>query len=284
MKPVQNVTNYMKKSKSPRKSKSNSPPSSPFKLQLDFSILKSANKTATNELSFNSSMEKTASSPLASSSQASVNKSTHFQPQNLKNFKKRASYNIIGIFDDVEAVDTYIRSNNEYPIITTNNNPNNCTLCNFNEDKHKMQAKYLKCSCSKDWCNLKYVMRRCSNENQCHLYQSGIHADPETTLVQDVENDEGVTIKASKKKKPKVRYGIALHVKSILTSWLEKDDLITPRRVLLKLINRRKKNLNLKKGDEKRNEKYCFSSFMLPTLLQVSYFYYLCNKKRRKNF
>jgi hypothetical protein len=260
---TQNSKKNGKKSKSPRKSKSVSPPSSPFKLQLDFSILKSANKT-NNE--FDLSLEK--SSPIESSSQAPVNKSTHFQPQNLKNFKKRASYNKIGIYDNVEAVDTYLRSTNEYPIITTNNNPNNCTLCNYNDDKHKMQAKYLKCSCSKDSCNLKYVMRRCFNETECHLYQSGIHADPETTIVQEVENDEGVTIRPTKKK-PKARYGIALHVKSILTSWLEKDDLITPRRLLLKLINRRKKNMSLKKGDENRNEKYCFSSFMLPTLLQV---------------
>ena len=61
---TQNSKKNGKKSKSPRKSKSVSPPSSPFKLQLDFSILKSANKT-NNE--FDLSLEK--SSPIESSSQ-----------------------------------------------------------------------------------------------------------------------------------------------------------------------------------------------------------------------
>ena len=274
MRQAQTSKKFKKKSKSP-KSKSPSPSSSPFKLQLDFSILKSANKTTTNvEINLNSSNEN--GSPLAASSQTSVNQSTHFIPKNLKNFTKRASYNKIGIFDNVEEVDTHLRSNNEYPIITTNNNPNNCTICSYNDDKHKMQAKYMKCSCAKDWCTLKYVMRRCFNETTCHLYKSGIHADPDMSLIQEVDEDEGVAIRAPKKK-PKVRYGIALHVKSILTNWLEKDDLITPRRLLLKLINRRKKNLKLNK--EERNEKYCFSSFMLPSLLQVLflffYFYYI---------
>ena len=65
--------------------------------------------------------------------------------------------------------------------------------------------------------------------------------------------------------KPKKRYGIALKVKEILTKWLAKDDLITPIRVLSRLINRRKANTQAKNP----NSKYVFSKSLLPSLKQV---------------
>ena len=73
--------------------------------------------------------------------------------------KRRAVYSAVNEFKNEAVLDEYIRENNSFPIFTTNNNPNNCTLCH-NDDKHKMQVKYLKCSCKNDWCSLKYVIKR----------------------------------------------------------------------------------------------------------------------------
>ena len=81
---------------------------------------------------------------------------------------------------------------------------NNCTLCE-NDDNHQMQAKYMKCSCKQQWCNLKYLVRKCRNGDECHLYSSGIHADPESN--KSLQDDEGRSVH-TKNSKPKRRYGI----------------------------------------------------------------------------
>jgi hypothetical protein len=48
---------------------------------------------------------------------------------------------------------------------------------------------------------------------------------------------------------------------------LEQDDIITPKRLLSKIINRRKREAN--KNKEERNPKYEFSKNILPSLKQV---------------
>lgn len=63
-----------------------------------------------------------------------------------------------------------------------------------------------------------------------------MHLDPALSLIQ--EDDVGVSIK---NKRPTKRYGIALTMISLMTGWLEEDDLITPRRLLSRIINKRKK-------------------------------------------
>ena len=138
----------------------------------------------------------------------------------------------------------------------------------------------MKCNCKKEWCTLKYLIKKCPNSDVCYLFQSGLHADPN---LQIIEEEEGVPIKVKSGQKPKQRYGIALQVQNIVKSWLAKDDLITPRRVLGRLKNRRKANSNAKKEEDKKkgkekekdknkktvNEKYLFSKALLPALKQV---------------
>jgi len=48
---------------------------------------------------------------------------------------------------------------------------------------------------------------------------------------------------------------------------LEQDDIITPKRLLSKIINRRKREAN--KNKDERNPKYEFSKNILPSLKQV---------------
>ena len=115
--------------------------------------------------------------PIAARSQI-ASTSSCFQPAKLKNMRSRVKYQIVEHFDNETEADTYLRENNSYPFIIINNNLSNCTICHVNDDQHKMQSKYLKCSCKKEWCNLKYVIKRCCGRDDCSLSKSGIHADP----------------------------------------------------------------------------------------------------------
>ena len=123
--------------------------------------------------------------------------------------KKRADFTKLDNFNSQTDVDTYLRSVNSHPIFTSNNNiknPTNCTLCDTNYEKHKMQSKYQHCSCGQSWCTLKYLMRRCLNGEECHLYSYGVHADPNVDVHVDPVQEESIgrPIRISK---PKRRYG-----------------------------------------------------------------------------
>ena len=55
---------------------------------------------------------------------------------------------------------------------------------------------------------------------------------------------------------------------SLMTGWLEEDDLITPRRLLSRIINKRKKELD--KPLKERNEKYAYNKCIIPSIKQVN--------------
>jgi hypothetical protein len=188
---------------------------------------------------------------LTSSQTSSLNATSNFQT-NLKKNLKISKFISVDEFENEIKVDAYIRTKNAYPINVTNGNKVNCTVCLHNDDNHQMKAKYMKCNCKIEWCSLKYLIKKCPNSDVCYLFQSGLHADPN---LQIIEEEEGVPIKVKSGQKPKQRYGIALQVQNIVKSWLAKDDLITPRRVLGRLINRRKANSNAKKEEDKKKGK-----------------------------
>jgi hypothetical protein len=196
---------------------------------------------------------------------SSINSTSNFQ-SNLKKNLKRSKFIAVDEFENEITVDAYIRTKNSYPITVTNGNKVNCTLCLHNDDNHQMKAKYMKCNCKKEWCTLKYLIKKCPNSDVCYLFQSGVHADPNLQIIEEEENG---TLKVKSPQKLKMRYGIALHVQNIVKSWLAKDDLITPRRVLSRLINRRKANSEAKTKSKKFNEKFVFSKSLLPSLKQV---------------
>jgi hypothetical protein len=224
-------------------------------------IISFLDEKSTQSISLNN--EKSPKSPSLSNEKLPKSPSKIFQTKQLKNMTRRATYTFFKEFKDEATADEYLRDNSVFPIFITNNNPINCTFCD-NHDKHKMLAKYMKCSCKNDWCNLKYVIKRCANSQVCELSKSGIHADPNANLIQD--DCEGVNI-TSKNQLPKKRYGVALIIQNLLTTWLEEDDLITPRRLLSRLINKRKHEMSKPKED--RKEKYTFSKNILPSLKQV---------------
>ena len=254
------------KSKSKNKSISPAKPISPVKDFLEESHISSLHLANTSSIkSLNASINTSVNAPIASSSQTSI-LSTQRQSANnlnkLKSMKRRAVYSAVNEFKNEAAVDDYIRENNSFPIFTTNNNPNNCTLCH-NDDKHKMQVKYLKCSCKNDWCSLKYVIKRCIHSSTCYFSQAGTHLDPEKALIQD--DSVGVSIK---NKRPTRRYGLALTMVNLINEWLEEDDLITPRRLLSRIINKRKKELE--KSVKERNDKYVYNKCLIPSIKQVN--------------
>lgn len=175
---------------------------------------------------------------------------------------KRAFYTSISDFKDEAAADEYIRDNNSYPITITNNNPTNCTCCS-NSDKHKMFAKYLKCSCKNEWCNLRYVIKRCFYSQTCYLAQSGAHADPNSINrrpeeAEKVSNSSDTTNSSAKKS-----YGIALVIQKLLAGWLEEDNFITPRQLMSRLT---------------------YNKNILPSLKQVSFFLFLWISNRNSKF
>ena len=70
----------------------------------------------------------------------------------------------------------------------------------------------MKCNCKKEWCTLKYLIKKCPNSDVCYLFQSGVHADPNLQIIEEEENG---TLKVKSPQKLKMRYGIALHVQNI---------------------------------------------------------------------
>jgi hypothetical protein len=85
--------------------------------------------------------------------------------------------------------------------------------------------------------------------------------------------------------------GIALLVRNIYKDWLERDDMMSAKRLLIKLTEKRRKQA--KRNKSERIEKYDFDQQLLPTLKQTQTFvssYRMKNntnsvkeKKRQKN-
>lgn len=81
-----------------------------------------------------------------------VEQESEMQPPFRK--RMRASYIKIQSFNSRSELDYYIRTNNEFAVKITHNEQVKCTLCEYNDDDHKMVQMYLKCSCSLK-CDLK---------------------------------------------------------------------------------------------------------------------------------
>lgn len=64
----------------------------------------------------------------------------------------RSKYEKIETFTTEADVDSYIRLNNNHPLIVRNNDPVNCSVCH-NLSGHSMKQIYKICSCKQ--CNLK---------------------------------------------------------------------------------------------------------------------------------
>jgi hypothetical protein len=159
----------------------------------------------------------------------------------------------------------------------THSNEVKCTLCN-NVDEHKMVTQYRSCQCGYSGCNFGYKCNRCIHSNRWSVHSGGSHSE--------ANEDDSINVRI-KGRKPQKRYGIAENVKEILTEWLNKDDMLTAKKALIRLTNRRKEQNSIHKQNEKLVKKglkplevkmkYVFSKNILPTLKQVfifiNYFY-----------
>ena len=87
--------------------------------------------------------------PLATES---LDTEVEFKPNETKH--PRAKYRELLTLKSEAAIDLYIRQSNKFNLIKRYNEPVNCSLCNPNDDKHKMMSQYRHCSCKK--CDLKY--------------------------------------------------------------------------------------------------------------------------------
>ena len=221
-----------------------------------------------NEKSFNLELSlDTDTEPQCTSSQIPCHGTSNEEPQStlnpqnwLKNMIRRKQYAKKKEFDSLIDLDDFIRSKSQYPLKITHNTKVNCTLCD-NHDCHKMTQMYRKCQCKKDGCDLAYKINNCTNSSIWILSETGIHPTP----IEDV----GVNVRANGKR-PIKRHGIALRIQEIYSKWLKKDDLITAKRLLSKLVNRRKENLA--KAEKDQSKKYIFSNNIIPSLKQVFLF------------
>jgi len=156
-------------------------------------------------------------------------------------------------FSTHESLDTFIRSNNKFPMKVTHNDPYPCTLCK--DQSHQMIQMYLKCNCGDNnvECNLKYCVRACLNNcSDWLLWISGEH---------DIENDKQIKTKVTE-------YSLPILIERLFKEELELDQSISAKKLLNRITNARKKNM--KKPEEERVEKYTFSKKLLPTLIRVS--------------
>ena len=221
--------------------------------------------------------------PIISSSQLSNSSKRFFKQKPCKSMTKRRTFTKIAEFESEQECDYHIRSTHPHTVVTTHNDIVRCTLC-VNNDKHKMSSKYLKCKCGLKDCSFGYRINKCINDNIWVLSQGGFHPE----LIEEIEDDEGITVKPVHRKHKK-KYGLALRIKLLingknlkkisslnfsywmfflLKEWLEHDDIITPKRLLSKIINRRKKESI--KSKQERNPKYDFSKQIIPSLKQVT--------------
>ena len=175
-----------------------------------------------------------------------------------KNGKKRKNYKFVKTFNELSEVDAYVRtvSINGYKV-SHNNGLVKCSICPHNFDKHERDQRYWKCACGDKSCELGWKVNKCENNNTWYFAQTG-----------ELHEKDYVKVRAPNQL-PKKRYGIAINVKIIYTKWLDKNDSLTALDLRNRLIGKIKANKDLPKNDSSRNEMYCFSKNLIPSLKQV---------------
>jgi hypothetical protein len=180
----------------------------------------SKNKSSFSSESSNSNSGNQAkgSSPNVTCISSSYNESLQMSPiEKTKSDKRiRKNYKFIRTFESLTEMDTYVRSatKNSYKI-NKNNGPVKCSICPYNSDKHLMEQQYWICLCGVKCCELAWKVNKCCNNKTWYFAQSG-----------ELHPNNWVYVRAPGEK-PKKRYGIALNVQEIYTSWLKKDETLT---------------------------------------------------------
>ena len=87
----------------------------------------------------------------------------------------RKTYSWMKNFDSLIDLDTFLRSEHPFNIITTHNTNVNCTQCQSKGHKHKMVQMYRKCKCNKKDCTLTYKINNCEFSKIWNLSVFGSH-------------------------------------------------------------------------------------------------------------
>ena len=202
--------------------------------------------------------------PLAASSQFPNMSENDFQCI-WKSATKHKRYSKIPIeFASNIEIDEYIRVSNQYPVNVTHSMLVNCKLC-LNHDNHRMSQIYRKCACRKINCDLAYKINNCKQmDSAWTLAQTGSHP---LELVDEEQGEQDVIDVRVNGPRPKKRYGIALRIQQIFNKWLKYNNLITAKRLLSRLVNRRNENLN--KPIAEQDKRYQFNKYLIPSSKQV---------------
>ena len=123
-----------------------------------------------------------------------------------------------------------------------------------------MTQIYFICQCGESGCGLGWRAIHCIKHDYLSwcLYQAGdLH---------EIPKDFKQKLRTDGKKVPHSQ-GISPHIKKIFKSWLKRDDMMTPNKLLIKLTEKRRRNNN--KNKVNRIGKYDFDRKLIPTLKQV---------------
>jgi hypothetical protein len=176
-----------------------------------------------------------------SSSQSKNESSTRKDSNQKKARKTRKTYStFVSTFENAASFDMFLRHKHKFAMMITHGNEVKCTLCD-NDDGHKMVAQYRSCQCGYSGCNFSYKCNRCLNSNEWTVHSGGSHSEE--------NEDDSINVRV-KGRKPRKRYGIAQGVKAILTDWLEQDDMLTAKKALIRLTNRRKEHSSIHKNNK----------------------------------
>jgi hypothetical protein len=178
-----------------------------------------------------------------------------------KKTKSRKNYrNNIQEFESLELVDVYLRTVSHI-FKKSHSSKVQCSACNANHDKHLMEQIYFVCQCGID-CGLGWRAVSCCKEDSTWcLYQAG--------QLHELDPNIRKKLRAIGQKVPAPN-GIALLVRNIYKDWLERDDMMSAKRLLIKLTEKRRKQA--KRNKSERIEKYDFDQQLLPTLKQTQTF------------
>ena len=137
----------------------------------------------------------------------------------------------------------------------------NCTVCGLKGGDHKMTSIVRKCMCKLTHCNLKFKINKCDC-NKFAVFSKGDDIHTHFEFLKENNDEDENTVKTRSQVGSQVR-GVHGTIKKLLMKFMDEDEDLEPKRMLVRLIRdwKKKKQFNIE---------------IIPKLTQViSYFIYI---------
>jgi hypothetical protein len=148
--------------------------------------------------------------------------------------------------NDLEDLETCIRF--EWPSTSaTHSSRVNCTVCGLKGGDHKMTSIVRKCMCKLTHCNLKFKINKCDC-NKFAVFSKGDDIHTHYEFLKDNDDDEDEN---KNKRKTRIQVGSQVRgvhgtIKKLLMKYMDEDEDLEPKRMLVKVIRdwKKKKQFN----------------------------------------